>query len=287
MDEHEPALTTRTLTDDGIERYLEHLRGQERAPATVGKYARALKSLAAALGGAPVTKAALVAWRDELLARCSPRTVNVYIVAANGCLGFMGLGAERLRLLRVQRNLFRDAGRDLTKAEYVRLVRAARGRGDERTALVIQTIASLGIRVSELRFVTVEAVRARAVRISSKGKCRQVPIPGALGRKLACYCRERGRGRGPVFATAAGRPIGRTGVWRAMKLAARAARVPAAKVFPHNLRHLFALAFWRASRDVVRLAALLGHSSIETTRVYLMEPVAAYARQVERMGLVV
>lgn len=274
------------ITQESIGEYLAYLAIEEKAPATIEKYGRALKGLDKALAGHPVEKEALVAWRDGLLAQLSPQTVNVCVAAANGYLAYMGLDRLSIRRLKVQRPLFRDSSRDISREEYLRLVEAACATGDERLALVIQTLAALGLRISELSCVTVEAVRAGTATIACKGKMREVPLPGKLKHALSRFCSKARRTSGPVFVTSSGRPLDRSGIWRAMKRLAAAAGVTAAKVFPHNLRHLFAVSFWRASKDIARLASILGHASIETTRIYLMEPAEAVRKQVDELGLV-
>lgn len=201
---------------------------------------------------------------------------------------FVIMGREecRARALRVQRRAFRDESRELSRNEYRRLVSAARSGRRTRTALAMETICATGIRVSELEYITVEAAGAGRAEVALKGKVRTVLIPRRLAKKLLEHARRRGIERGPVLLGRDGRPLSRQAVWAEMKGLARTARVAATKVFPHNLRHLFARSFYEACHDVVRLADVLGHSSVETTRIYLVTTGAEQARIIERLGLI-
>ena len=270
-----------------IGRYLTHLREAERSAHTVSKYAHDLNALCAWLRDAPLTKTALIGWKEHLTAALAPASVNSMLAAVNGFLKFYGWPELKLSLLKIQKAVFVDEARELTKAEYARLVRAARQKENERLALVLQTICATGIRVSELRFITAEAVSLGRAEISNKGKRRVVFLPGGLRRLLTAYLRKQGRASGPVFVTRSGRPLDRSNIWREMKALCAAADVDPNKVFPHNLRHLFARVFYALDHDLSRLADILGHSSISTTRIYTAECGAVHARQVERLGLVI
>ena len=213
-------------------------------------------------------------------------------LAAPEAEAFMAPAAAALGfrvLVRRQRRVFRDKGRDLSHSEYLRLVQAAKRQGRERLCLVLQTICATGIRVSELRFVTVEAVRTGRATVTGKGKCREILLPGKLRARLKEYLKHSGRWPGqanvPVFLTAGGRPLDRSNLWREMRSLCAAAKVDPHKVFPHNLRHLLAKTFYALDKDLAKLADLLGHASIETTRIYIMETGAAHARMLERMHL--
>lgn len=276
-----------TFTPKHIRRYAAHLREQERAPATIQKYVHDLTALLDYLAGAPVTKPALLAWKEDLTAAHAPATVNSMIAAVNGFLAFMGWGACKVRLLNIQKALFRDESRELTRAEYARLVRAAERRENQRLALVLQTICATGIRVSELKFITAEAVAAGRAEVANKGKRRTVFLPNKLRRLLQSYCRAQKKTAGAVFTTRTGKPLDRSNIWRDMKALCRSAGVEPGKVFPHNLRHLFARAYYTLERDLSRLADILGHSSVNTTRIYTAESGRVHARQMERMGLVI
>ena len=281
------ANTNRTLTDAQIERYLSHLREQERSPATIQKYAHDLKALSRWLMGEPATKAALLEWKQRLSESYAPATVNAMLTAVNGCFRFLGWKELPVKLLRLQKNLFLEESRELTRQEYVRLVSTARCRGDQQLTLVIQTLCATGIRVSELRFITVEALRRGRAEVSNKGKRRIVFLPEKLRRLLRSFAKAQKITAGAVFVTRTGQPLNRSNIWRSMKALCGAAGVAAQKVFPHNLRHLFARIFYNMEKDLSRLADILGHSSVNTTRIYTAESGAVHARQMERMGLIV
>ena len=281
------ANTNRTLTDAQIERYLSHLREQERSPATIQKYAHDLKALSRWLMGEPATKATLLEWKQRLSESYAPATVNAMLTAVNGCFRFLGWKELPVKLLRLQKNLFLEESRELTRQEYVRLVSTARCRGDQQLTLVIQTLCATGIRVSELRFVTVEALRRGRAEVSNKGKRRIVFLPEKLRRLLRSFAKAQKITAGAVFVTRTGQPLNRSNIWRSMKALCGAAGVAAQKVFPHNLRHLFARIFYSMEKDLSRLADILGHSSVNTTRIYTAESGAVHARQMERMGLIV
>ena len=285
-------MDNRKITANLLRRYALHLREEERADSTIEKYVRDLEALGRHLAGRPVTKAALIGWKEELAQRHAPATVNSMIAAVNGFLRFMGWRECAVKLLNIQKSPFCDEGRELTRSEYVRLVRAAELDGNRRLALVLQTICATGIRVSELKFITVEAVQTGRAEIANKGKRRTVFLPDKLRRLLRTYLQAQKKTaqpadvKNPVFTTRTGRPLDRSNIWRDMKRLCDSAGVEPGKVFPHNLRHLFARTYYTLEKDLSRLADILGHSSVNTTRVYTMESGAVHARQMERMGLV-
>lgn len=270
-----------------IERYLKHLQEQERSAATLQKYAHDLKELCAYLQDAQLTKAALIAWKEQLIGKYAPATVNSMLTAANGYLRFYGWGNLTVKQLKVQKSLFADESKELTREEYAHLVQAAQRKDNERLALVIQTICATGIRVSELRFITVEAVQTGRTEISNKGKRRLVFLPEKLRKLLRSYARKQKKTAGAVFTTRTGKPLDRSNIWRDMKALCESAGVAPEKVFPHSLRHLFARTFYSLEKDLSRLADILGHSSIVTTRIYTAESGAVHARQMGRLGLVI
>lgn len=280
------AKRTARLTPQTLSCYVAHLREQERSTATIQKYARDLHELMNILDGAPLTKQALIDWKQKLVSEHAPATVNTMIAAVNGYLKFIGFPELCVAPLRIQRQVFLDESKELTRAEYERLVRAAKTKQNERLSLVIQTLCSTGIRVSELRFITVEAVQKGRTEITNKGKTRLVFLPEKLRALLKAYCQKQKRTAGAVFVTKGGKPLNRSNIWRDMKRLCESANVSAEKVFPHNLRHLFARTFYDLERDISRLADILGHSSITTTRIYTAESGAVHARQIERLGLV-
>ena len=228
-----------------------------------------------------------MAWKKHLQReeKYSPSTVNASLAALNYLFSFLGWTDCRTHYLKIQRRLFRETGRELDRADYEKLIAVALGLGRERIALVMETICATGIRVGELRYITVEAVRSGSATISLKGKIRTILLPGKLCKKLLKYARKQKITSGEIFLTGGGKRLSRTQIWAEMKRLCRAAGVAAGKVFPHNLRHLFARTFYRACQDVVKLADILGHSSIETTRIYLLTTGTEHLRQLERLGL--
>lgn len=275
------------LTKGHLAAYSEHLREEERAPSTIAKYQRDAGSFFAWLDGRRVTKEAVKQWREFLLAQgLDPVTVNAKLSAVNGLLHFLGWDGYRIKFLKIQRRIFREQSRELTKSEYTRLLDTARQLGRIRLGLLMETICSTGIRVSEVRYITVEAARRGRAEIRLKGKIRTILLPGKLCRKLEKYAKKQKITSGEIFRTRNGNSISRRQIWREMKSLCEKADVEPSKVFPHNLRHLFASVFYRASRDIVKLADLLGHSSIDTTRIYLMTTGIEHQRQLDRLGFV-
>lgn len=278
---------TPAVDPDLIRRYLTHLKEQERAAATLQKYSHDLLALCSFLRTRPLTKAALIDWKQALVGQYTPASVNSMLAVVNGYLRFMGWQELCVKLLKVQKALFLDERRELTRAEYARLVHTAQRQQNERLAMVLQTICATGIRVSELRFITAEAVQAGRVEICSKGKRRMVFLPGRLRQLLKTYLRKQKKTAGAVFTTRTGKPLDRSNIWRDMKALCKSAGVAPEKVFPHNLRHLFARTFYALEKDLGRLADILGHSSVNTTRIYTAESGTAHARQMNRLGLIV
>ena len=257
------------LTTEKIEAFRTMLIEEERSADTVAKYVRDARAFFCFLpAGKQVGKEAVMAYKRYLTERYKATSVNSMLAAVNNLLGFLGWHECRVKQLRVQRQSFRQSERELTREEYQRLLRAAQGGKNERLYYLMQVICSTGIRVSEHKFVTVEAVRAGQARVRNKGKERLVFIPKELQKPLLRYCKQRGITSGAVFVTKTGEPMDRSNIWSDMKRLCEAARVDSGKVFPHNLRHLFALTYYRLEKDVVHLADILGHSSVETTRIY-------------------
>ena len=276
----------RKITEETLAAFAQQLGEEERSPATLEKYLREVRQFAAFLGGREVTRDLAAAWREELSARQSPATVNGKLTALDRLLAFLGWEDCRVKHLRVQRQLLRDSARELSREEYARLVETARRLGRGRLSLLMETICATGIRVSEVRYITAEAVREGRTEIALKGKIRTILLPGKLCRKLEKYARQKKITSGELFLTRSGRPMSRKQIWAEMKGVCRAAGVAPSKVFPHNLRHLFARCFYRVSRDVAKLADVLGHSSIETTRIYLISTGAEHARTLDQLRLI-
>lgn len=273
----------RQITASHIAAYEDFLRREERAFATIEKYLRDVRSFAAWLGGRQASRLLAAEWKTHLLSRnLSPATVNGKVSAVNGLFRFLGWEDCRVKFLKLQRRAFRDASRELTRREFEQLREAASGR----ETLLLETICATGIRVSEVRYITVEAVRAGRADVALKGKIRTILLPGKLCRKLLKFARQQKIASGEIFLTKGGKSLSRHQIWREMKLLCKKAGVAASKVFPHNLRHLFAVTFYKATRDIVKLADVLGHSSINTTRIYLLTTGAEYVRQLEGLGLV-
>ena len=275
------------LTVTLIQRYSGHLCDQERSAATIQKYVHDLTALSTFLDGRPMTKGLLLEWKEGLIGRYAPASVNAMLAAVNRFLTFLGRNDLRLRPLKIQRTLFLPADKELTRAEYIRLVRAAQSRDNQRLALVLQTICATGIRVSELRFITAEAVRTGRAEVTNKGKRRAVFLPEKLRRLLKSYLRAQKITAGAVFLSRRGNPLDRSNIWRDMKALCQRAGVAPGKVFPHNLRHLFARTYYALEKDLSRLADILGHSNVTTTRIYTAESGAVHARQIGRLNLVV
>lgn len=278
-----------TLTPQLIEDYLHRLAEDERGAATIDKYRRDLLRFYEFLPpDKAVDKAVVLSWKEQLVARkYASSSVNVMLASVNGLLTFAGHSEWRAKFLKRQRAAFCDERRELRRAEYEKLVATARREKKTRLTLMMETICSTGIRVSELAFVTVEAVRAGRAELMLKGKCRRILFPAALVRKLSRYAAERRIARGPIFTDKTGSPVSRHRVWYEMKKLGARAGVAASKVFPHNLRHLFARTFYALERDLSKLADLLGHSSVETTRLYIITAGVEHLRQLDKMKLVI
>lgn len=289
-DEGEPFMwesKTQILTADLIQNYAAHLQEQERTENTVKKYVHDLNDLLTFLNGRLLTKAVLIEWKGHLINIYAPATVNSMLAAVNGFLSFMEWRELTVRSLKLQKALFRDEKKELTRAEYTRLVNVAKQEGNERLTLILQTICTTGIRVSELRFITAEAVKIGRAEISNKGKHRPIFLPKKLRWLLQKYLQKQKITAGAVFVTRTGKPIDRSNIWRDMKALCKSAEVDPGKVFPQNLRHLFARTYYSLEKDLSRLADILGHSSINTTRIYTAESGYVHARQMERLGLII
>ena len=270
-----------------IERFREYLLSEERSAGTVEKYVRDVRAFCAWLGGAALEKESAAGWKEHLLKEdYAPVTINSMLAAVNCWFRFLGRGDCRVKFLKIQRRLFREQKRELTRAEYERLLETAQGRGQERLALLMETICATGIRVSEVRYITVESARRGRADISLKGKIRTILLPHKLCRKLLKYARKQKTASGEIFLTGSGKPLSRRQIWAEMKRLCEHAQVEPSKVFPHNLRHLFATIFYKSCRDIACLADVLGHSSIETTRIYLMGTGAEHRKRLDRLGLV-
>ena len=275
------------LTEERIAAYGRDLATEERSHGTIENYLRHVRIFSAWLNGVPVTKEQTAGWKEYLLSQgYAPTTINSMLAALNGLFRFLGWDECRVKFLKVQRRLFRDAGRELTRPEYEHLLETAKERGQDRLVLLMEAICATGIRVSEVKYLTVEAARRGKAEISLKGKIRTILIPNKLCRKLLKYAQKQKTASGEIFLTRSGKSLSRKQIWAEMKSLCREAGVAPSKVFPHNLRHLFARCFYQACRDVAKLADVLGHSSIETTRIYLISTGAEHARTLDRLRLI-
>lgn len=276
-----------TITPALIKQYTLYLKDQEKSSATIAKYVHDLSALYNWLEENTLTKTALIGWKEYLTEHYAPASVNTMLAALNSLLDFCGRPELKVKPLKIQKCLFCSEEKELTREEYVRLIRAAEGMGNKRLSLVIQTICSTGIRVSELNFITVEALQSGRAEIFNKGKHRTAFLPKQLRDLLKKYARRQKRSAGAVFVTQNGRPLDRSNIWRDMKALCKSAGVMPDKVFPHNLRHLFARTYYMLEKDITRLADILGHSNINTTRIYTVESGAVHEKQVACLKLVI
>lgn len=270
-----------------MEPYIAYLRREERSQATIEQYHKNILGFLMWGREQELAKASLIAYKKKLQEECQASSVNTKLAAINGFLKFCGKGEMKVKRLKIQKPVYGSRGRELTKTEYLRLVRAANRQQNEKLSLILQTLGATGMRVSELEFVTAEAVRVGEVAICMKGKNRRIFLPKELCRALECYIRKNNIISGAVFVTRTGRPLDRSNIWKEMKTLSKNAQVAAEKVFPHNLRHLFARCFYSVDKDLAKLADVLGHSSVNTTRLYIISSGEEHRRCMDALGLVV
>lgn len=275
-----------TKNMQNLNAFIQMLRDDEKSKATIEKYYRDVREFLAYTGEAAFTREACNAYKMHICERYKPVSVNSMLSAVNRFLTFMGCADLRMKKLKVQKRIFCNRESELNRVEYERLVQAAKHRQNIRLVLILETICGTGIRISELKHITVESLRTQNAEIYSKGKVREILIPDILAKKLKEYCRKQGIKSGSIFITRTGSPINRSNVWKEMKSLCKSAGVDSRKVFPHNLRHLFARTYYSMEKDLNRLADLLGHSSIETTRIYTMCSSQNERKKIERLGLV-
>lgn len=273
------------LTAAKVAEFTEHLILEERSAATIQKYIRDIKAFAKYAEG-PVTKETVIAYKKHLQEHYAVRSVNSMLASINSLFVFLGWHGLKVKNLKLQQQVYCPEEKELTKAEYTRLCKAAQRRHNERLNLILQTICGTGIRVSELQFITVEAAKCGEAVVRCKGKTRAVFIVKELKQKLLRYAAEKGIKSGMIFVTRTGKPISRTNIWREMKSLCQEAGVNPEKVFPHNLRHLFARVFYGIEKDIAKLADILGHSSINTTRIYIISTGIEHRRRMENMHLI-
>lgn len=262
------------------------MREEEKSKATISKYCRDARAFIRYTGeGARLTKEDVIAYKTYLGEKYEISSANSMLAAVNYFLRFLGRGDCTVKAFKVQREPFRSKERELSLEEYQRLLTAATKSGNERLYLIMQAICATGIRISELSFITVASLYSRRARVSLKGKTRTVLLPLELCNKLRAYIKKKGITSGSVFITKSGRPLDRSNILHDMKKLCEKAKVAETKVFPHNLRHLFAVTFYQAERDICRLADLLGHSNINTTRIYTLISCEEQERQLNRLCL--
>lgn len=279
-------MTDRRLSEERILIFRENLILEEKSTYTTEKYLRDVCAFFRFAGEKPVTKELVMAYKSALVgAGYAAASVNSMLVAVNRLLSFLGWDDCKVKNLRVQRQTYCAEEKELSKAEYLRLLEAS--KKNAQLNLVLQTICGTGIRVSELRYFTVEAVQHGQITVSCKSKTRTILVPGKLKTRLLNYARQRRITAGAIFLGRSGKPLDRSSIWRQMKQLCESAHVAPSKVFPHNLRKLFARTFYGIEKDIAKLADILGHSSINTTRIYIMTTGAEHRRKIEQLGLVI
>lgn len=277
----------RIITAKMIAEFREHLILEERSKITVEKYIRDVKAFSVYTQNSDITKETVIAYKKHLQENYSVRSVNSMLASINSLFSFLGWHDLKVKSLKLQQQVFCPEEKELTKAEYARLCRAAEHKHNERLNLILQTICGTGIRVSELRYITVEAVKNGEAVVNCKAKTRSVFIVKELKQKLLRYAAEQNIKNGMAFVTRTGKPISRTNIWREMKALCEEANVNPQKVFPHNLRHLFARVFYGIEKDIAKLADILGHSSINTTRIYIISTGTEHRQRMESMRLII
>ena len=281
-------METQILTENMIQKYYSYLQNEEKSKATIEKYMRDVKKFYFSLDNIEVTKECVIAYKNELISsNYAIRSVNSMIASLNSFFEFLGWSNCKIKTIKFQRQVYCSEEKELTKAEYIRLVYTAKQNNNERLSLILQTICGTGIRVSELKYITIEAIKNGQAIVSGKGKIRQVFIVKELRKKLMHYAKKNNIKTGMLFITRNGNPICRTNIWREMKNLCIQAGVNPNKVFPHNLRHLFARTFYRIEKDIVKLADVLGHTSINTTRIYTISAGNEHRECMENMRLIV
>ena len=273
------------ITQEMVVNFQKFLIDEEKSLATLEKYMRDINAFREWLGARIVEKVIVLEYKAYLVENYAPASANSMLSSINSFFEFNEWHELKVKMLKIQKQIFADKNKELTKTEYERLLDAAKSKKNERLYYLMQTICSSGIRVSELKSITIEAVKERRATIKCKGKMRIVILPKELCKMLAEYAKEQKITSGPVFVTKTGKPLDRSAIWKMMKQLCESAGVPKEKVFPHNLRHLFARTYYTIQKDIVRLADILGHSSINTTRIYTMETGDIHRRQIQKLGL--
>lgn len=274
------------LSKEQIREFANYLCREEKSAATQEKYLRDSQVFCSYAAGNEITKELVIAWKKQLVDHgYAVRSINSMLASVNCLLDYLDLSNCKVKNIRTQQQTYCAEDKELTKTEYLRLLAAS--KKNEQLNLVIQTICGTGIRVSELRYFTVEAIRYGEITIDCKGKTRTMLVPGKLKNILLNYAKKHGISIGAIFITRTGKPLNRSNIWSAMKKLCEVAGVKASKVFPHNLRKLFARTFYGIEKDIAKLADILGHSSINTTRIYIMSTGVEHRRKIERLGLII
>ena len=275
----------RKITTETIKSFNQYLISEEKAISTISKYLHDVSEFQIWLSERELCKTEVLGFKSYLCDNYAPTSVNAAISSLNSFFNFMEWYDLRVKNLKIQKQIFASTDKNLIKAEYERLLSVAKHNKNERLYLLMQTICSTGIRVSEVRYVTVEAVKRGVAEINCKGKHRYVFLPKQLCHILKQYVKAQKIKSGAVFVTKNGKPLDRSNIWSDMKKLCKAANVSEKKVFPHNLRHLFARTYYSFQKDIVRLADILGHSSVNTTRIYTMETGEVHCKQIQKLGL--
>lgn len=273
------------ITAELINTYKNHLIEEEKSSLTLEKYIRDITAFYLWIGDKTIEKTDVLKYKEFLTGKYAPASINSMLSSLNSFFVYNEWFNLKVKTIRVQRQMFLREDKELTKSEYDRLLKAAKSKGNQKLYLLMQTICGTGIRVSELKFITVESLRLKRATINLKGKMRIVIIPDSLCKILLKFTTESGIVSGSVFVTREGNPIDRSTIWKMMKALCEAADVARDKVFPHNLRHLFARTFYSLQKDIVRLADILGHSSVNTTRIYTMDTGITHRTQIQKLGL--
>lgn len=273
------------ITNTLIGNFENYLVNEEKSSSTLEKYIRDVSAFAKWCDGVEITKNMVLKYKEKLTEFYAPASVNSILSSLNSFFEFAQWHDVKVKMLKIQRQIFAERNKELTKVEYERLLAAAKKKNNEKLYYLMQTICSSGIRVSELKSITVEAVRSKQATIKSKGKLRVVILPKELCKMLTKYAQSKKITSGSIFVTRTGKPLDRCTIWKMMKSLCESAGVDKEKVFPHNLRHLFARTYYTIQKDIVRLADILGHSSINTTRIYTMETGDVHRRQIQKLGL--
>ncbi len=278
----------RIITEKQISAFAGYLKNEEKSENTIEKYIRDVRAFATYMGNEEITKETVITYKNNLLSEnYAARSINSMLASINGLFSFLGWVDLKVKSIKLQRQIYCPEEKELTKAEYMRLLNTAKQKGNERLNLLIQTICGTGIRVSELQYITIEAVKCGEAVVSLKGKTRSVFIVRELQKKLLRYAAEQNISSGAIFITRSGKPVSRTNIWREMKSLCEQAGVNPQKVFPHNLRHLFARTFYGIEKDIAKLADILGHSSINTTRIYIITTGNEHRKRMENMRLII